>query len=120
MKQVLVIDEAPLFRDYLQAKLGENNIDVDMAVNSQDGLAKLRNIAPDLLVLDYNLKNQGCMEMLKQKKASSALAPIPVIITARQIDQKKILEMVPYNVKKVFTKPVKIDTFLETTQEILN
>jgi CheY-like chemotaxis protein len=119
MKTVLVIDETTQFREYLRAKLEDIGVEVSASVNGLDGLAKLRNIHPDLLIMDYNLSRQGCMEILKQKKASAALAPIPVVITAQQIDQKKILELVPYNVKKVFAKPVKIDALFSTMQELL-
>ena len=119
MKQVLVIDEASLFREYLQNKLGENNIEAVTALNGLDGITKLRNNIPDLLIMDYNLSRQGCLEVLKQKKASQSLAAIPVIVTAQQLDQRKILELIPYNVKKVFTKPVKIDALFTTVQELL-
>jgi DNA-binding response OmpR family regulator len=119
VKTVLVIDETTQFREYLRTKLEDNNAEVITAVNGLDGLSKLRNNHPDLLIMDYNLSRQGCMEILKQKRASPPLAPIPVIITAQQLDQKKILELVPYNVKKVFTKPIKIDALLSTLQEIL-
>ena len=119
MKTALIIDEAPPFREYLRSKLEDCNIEATSAVNGLDGLAKLRNIIPDLLIMDYNLSRQGCMEILKQKKASPGLAPIPVIVTAQQLDQKKILELVPYNVKKVFTKPIKIDALFATIQELL-
>ena len=119
MKSVLLIDEVPPFREYLKSKLEENEIEATSAVNGLDGITKLRNIVPDLVIIDYNLSRQGCMEVLKQKKASPNLAPIPVIITAQQLDQKKILELVPFNVKKVFAKPVKIDSLFSTIQELL-
>ena len=119
VKQILVIDETSLFREYLELKLTENNIQTTTAISSLDGISRLRNTIPDLLIIDYNLSRQGCLEVLKQKKASPGLAPIPVIVTARQPDQKKILELVPYNVKKVFSKPVKIDALLATIQELL-
>ena len=120
MKQILVIDESSLFREYLKLKLEDNFVEVSTALNNLDGTNKLRSIQPDLLIIDYNLSRQGCMEVLKQKKASMSLASIPVIVIAQQIDQKKILELVPYNVKKVFTRPIKMDAFLITLQEILN
>ena len=119
VKTVLVIDETPQFREFLRVKLEENNIEVGLAINGLDGIAKLRNTTPDLLIIDYHLSRQGCMEVLKQKKAGASLAPIPVIITAQKIDQKKILDLVPYNVKKVFTKPVKTDALFTTIQELL-
>ena len=119
VKSVLIIDETHLFREFLRSKLDDNSVEVFAAVNGTDGIAKLKTNAPDLVIIDYNLSRQGCMEILKQKKASPNLAPIPVIVTAQKLDQKRILDLVPYNVKKVFTKPIKIDALLTTIQEIL-
>ena len=119
MKSVLIIEETSLFREYLRTKLESNDIEVIAAINGLDGIAKLRSNDPDLVIIDYNLRRQGCMEVLKQKKASPSLARIPVIITARELDQNKILELIQYNIKKVFTKPVKIDALFSTVQEIL-
>jgi DNA-binding response OmpR family regulator len=119
MKQVLIIDESPLFREYLRIKLTENDIDVHISVNTLDGISKIRNVSPDLIIMDYHLSRQGCMEVLKAKRADINAVNIPVIVMAQRIDQKKILELVPYNVKKVFTKPVKIDALFIILSEIL-
>jgi DNA-binding response OmpR family regulator len=119
MKQILIIDESPLFREYLRIKLTENNIEVDIAVNGLDGISKIRTFSPDLIIMDYHLSRQGYLEVLKQKKADLNTAKIPAIVTAQEIDQKRIIEMAPYNVKKVFTKPVKIDALFATISELL-
>ncbi|MDR0590101.1 MAG: response regulator [Spirochaetaceae bacterium] len=119
MKQILIIDESPLFREYLRIKLTENDIDVHIGVNSLDGISKMRNLSPDLIIMDYHLSRQGCMEILQTKRTDPNAVKIPVIVMAQRIDQKKILELVPYNVKKVFTKPVKIDALFITLSEIL-
>jgi len=119
VKQVVIIDETPLFREYLRGKLEENNIEATAAINGMDGLAKIRSIVPDLIIMDYDLSRQGCMEVLKQKKASPNLAPVPVIVMARQFDQKKVIELAAYNVKKVFTKPVKIDVLFAALTDLL-
>jgi DNA-binding response OmpR family regulator len=119
MKQILIIDETPLFREYLRVKLAENDMEVGIAVNALDGVSKIRNQIPDLVIMDYHLSRQGCIEVLQQKKANPNTVMIPVIVLAQHIDQKKILELVPYNVKKVFTKPVKMDAFFATLGELL-
>jgi CheY-like chemotaxis protein len=122
VKQVLIIDESSLFRDYLREKLSENTEDqlsAAVAVNALDGITKIRNLLPDLVIIDYHLSRQGCVEVLRQKKENPNTAGIPVIILARQIDQKKIIELVPYNVKKVFAKPVKIDALFEALSSML-
>ncbi|WP_304244104.1 response regulator [Gracilinema caldarium] len=120
MKQVVIIDESPLLREYLRIKLSNAGLEVSVAINGLDGIAKIRNTMPDLVIVDYHLSRQSCTEVLKEKKKSPNTAPIPVIVTAQKIDQKKIIELVQYNVKKVFTKPIKIDALFATLSELLN
>lgn len=119
MKHVVIIDESPLFREYLRMKLSDAGLEVIVAINGLDGIAKIRNNPPDLVIIDYHLSRQSCIEVLREKKKNPNTASIPVIVTAQKIDQKKIIELVPYNVKKVFTKPIKIDALFATLSEFL-
>ncbi|GHV36149.1 two-component system response regulator [Spirochaetia bacterium] len=119
MKQILVIDESSLFREYIRLKLTENDVDVGVAINSQDGISKLRAGTLDLVILDYNLSNHGYLDVLKKKMENPNTVKIPVVLLAQRIDQKKIIDLIPYNVKKVFTKPVKIDALFAALAEIL-
>jgi DNA-binding response OmpR family regulator len=119
MKQILIIDESPLFREYLRSKLNIQNIEVTVAINTLDGISKVRTQIPDLIILDYHLKKAGYLEVLKQKKENPNTVNTPVIIMTHYIDQNRILSLIPYNVKKVFAKPVKIDALCATITEIL-
>jgi DNA-binding response OmpR family regulator len=120
MKQVLVIDESPLLREYLNFKLTENDIDVDLAKTGLEGSSKVRNGAPDLVILDYNLGGNEYLDILKQKKVNPNTVNVPVIILARRIDQKKIFDLLPYDVKKVYTKPINPELLFGTVAEALN
>jgi len=120
MKQILISDETPLFREYLKLKLEDNNaVEVSVGISAMDGISKMKNLVPDLIILDYHLGRQGFMEVLKQKKTSPNTINTPVIILAQRIDQKRLIELVPYNVRKIFNKPVKIDALFATLSEIL-
>jgi DNA-binding response OmpR family regulator len=119
MKQILIIDDSPLVREYLRSKLDIQNIEVIVAINALDGISKIRTQMPDLIIMDYHLKKASCLEVLKQKKESPKTVNTPVIIMAKHIDQSRIIDLIPYNVKKVFTKPVKIDALCTTITEIL-
>ena len=120
MKQILIIDETPLFREYLKLKLEDNNaVEVSVGISAMDGISKMKNLVPDLIILDYHLGRQGFMEVLKQKKTSPNTINTPVIILAQRIDQKRLIELVPYNVRKIFNKPVKIDALFATLSEVL-
>jgi DNA-binding response OmpR family regulator len=118
-KKVLIIDESELFRDYLKSRLSANGLDVETAINGLDGMVKLRSALPDLVILDYHLTRKTCREVLEEKNQNPNTQVIPVVLTAQKIDKNRILELVPYNIKRVIMKPIKIDGLYATLSEIL-
>lgn len=120
MKKILVVDESPLFREYLSKKLSEYGFVVIPAVNGLDGAVKLRNETPELVIMDFFLSRNSSLELLQKKKSDPNTAPIPVIMVSSKVDREKILQIGQFNVRKFFTKPVKIDALLKSVGEILN
>lgn len=118
-KKVLIIDESTLFRNYLKAKLESHGVTVIIGINGLDGLVKMRNEMPDLVVMDYYLSRKSSMEILKEKKNNRNITAIPVIMLAPKIDRRHVLEMAGMNVKKILSKPVKMEGLLETVSELI-
>ena len=119
MKKILVIDESPLFRDFLAKKLSEYGFDVSVAVNGLDGSVKVRQLTPDLVIMDYYLSRSSSLEVLEKLRQDPNTASIPVIMASAKIDRDKLLQVARYNVKKFFTKPIRIDALLNTVAELL-
>ncbi len=119
-KKVLIIDESTLFRNYLKEKLESHGVEVDIGVNGLDGLVKMRSDIPDLVIIDYYLSRKSSMEILKEKKANRNIAGIPVIMMAPKIDRSHVVEMAGMNVKKIFSKPVKMDGLLDTISNLID
>jgi DNA-binding response OmpR family regulator len=103
----------------LREKLNGKQIEAITARNALDGISKIWSDVPDLIIMDYHLKSPGYLEVLKQKKSNANTVNTPVIIMAQHIDQKRIIELVSYTVKKVLTKPLKIDALFSSLKEIL-
>jgi DNA-binding response OmpR family regulator len=118
-KKVIIIDESDLFREYLKDRLSAAGLDIETAVNGLDGAVKLRNSLPDLVIMDYNLTRRSCKEVLEEKNRDPNTASIPVVLTAQKIDRNRLLELVPYNIKRVIMKPIKIDGLFATMAELL-
>ncbi len=118
-KNVLIIDESDLFREYLRGKIQSATVDVETAINGLDGIVKLRNGLPDLVILDYHLTRKSCKEVLEEKNRNPNTASIPVVLTAQKIDKNRLLELVAYNIKKVFMKPIKMDGLFAILSELL-
>ncbi len=119
MKKILVIDESKLFRDFLTQKLGEFGFEVVGAVNGLDGAAKLRRELPDLVIMDYYLSRTSSVDLLQKKKDDPNTGAIPVIMASSKIDREKLLQVARFNVRKFFTKPIRIDALVKTISEVL-
>ncbi len=119
MKKILVIDESSLFREYLSNKLIAKGFEVVQGTNGLDGSIKMRRELPDLIVTDYYLTRKNSREVLQEKKENPNTANTPVIMVSSKIDKEQLVEIAPYNVKKFFTKPLKIDALLKAVSELL-
>lgn len=119
MKKILIVDDSALFRDYLTKKL-EKDFEIIQGANGLDAVVKMRNDLPDLVIMEYYLSRKSSMEVLREKKENPNTADIPVIMVSGKIDSEAIKEVVKFNVKKVFTKPLKIDSLMKTVSHLVN
>lgn len=119
-KKILIIDESALFREYLAKKFGEKDFEVVEAKNGLDGMIKMRNELPDLVLMDYFLSRKGSLEILKEKMGNPNVEKVPVVMVSNKIDKENILQIAKFGVKKFFTKPIKIDSLLKTISSILH
>ncbi|MBI9100158.1 MAG: response regulator [Spirochaetaceae bacterium] len=119
MKKILVIDDSSLFRSFMKKQLEEYGFEVVEGINGLDGLTKMRNQLPDLIIMEYYLSRKSALDLLKAKKINPNTRSIPVIIACNDINREKVLRVANYHVKKFLSKPIKIDLLLETVSEVL-
>ncbi len=119
MKQVLLIDDSNVFRDYLKDKLDSMHVQVTIGVGPLDSMSKMRSILPDLVIIDFSLNHKSLFDMLDQKKADPNARDIPVILLAQQIEKQELTRLACYGVKKVVPKPLRIDQLLGAISEVM-
>ncbi|MDA3810951.1 MAG: response regulator [Spirochaetaceae bacterium] len=119
MKKILVIDDSSLFRTFMKTQLEEYGFEVIEGINGLDGLTKMRNQIPDLIIMEYYLSRKSSLDLLKAKKINPNTSSIPVIIACNDINREKIVSVANFNVKKFLAKPIKIDLLLESVSEML-
>jgi DNA-binding response OmpR family regulator len=100
--------------------LEDNGIEVSSGISLMDCKSKMRNLAPDLIILDWTEDGKDLMELLRERKKDPNTVKTPLIILSQKMEQKQLVELAPYNVKKVFNKPIKIDAFFAALSEILS
>lgn len=106
-KKVLIIEDDPLLNGLLLDKfsqLHKKGLEVYLAINAEEGLLKMRELKPDLIMLDLVLPGMTGFEFLERLRREENLTKIPVVILSNLSDvsdkeRAKGLGVVAYLVK---------------------
>ena len=79
-KTILVVDDSPTVRKLISGKLEKAGHAVVCAVDGVDGLAKIAEQVPDLVLLDITMPRMDGYEVCKQIRLSPTAKDIPVVM----------------------------------------
>jgi len=86
--KILVVDDEPQIRRIMRETLTAEGYEVDDARNGLEGLEKLREFRPDLILLDINMPEMSGVEVCKNIRKDSAVAII--MLTVRKSEGDKV------------------------------
>lgn len=106
-KNILIIEDDDFFRDLLKKKLLSLGFNILEAVNGEEGVAKINEKKPDLIILDLLLPNIDGFEVLSKVKTNPDISSTPVIIVSNLGQQEDVerglkLGAVDYLIKSQF------------------
>ncbi|HDZ54226.1 MAG TPA: response regulator [Candidatus Nealsonbacteria bacterium] len=105
---ILVIEDDKFLRELIVQKLIKENYKVSEAVDGEQGIKKIKEEKPDLVLLDLILPGIDGFEVLSKMREDSNLSSIPVIILSN-LGQKEDVERglklgaIDYLIKAHFT-----------------
>lgn len=117
--KILIINNSDLLNTYLKDMLRKHNIDVTISKTAFDGVIKMKNEVPDIIIIDYQLTLDEKMNFFAEKKDYKTVADIPVICLSSKIDMDAVITAGKNKVFKFFEKPVKQDLLLKAIGEVL-
>lgn len=79
MKRILVIDDDAAVRSAFQLALEDTACEVVLATGGEDGLAKLREGAYDLVFLDLKMPGIDGVETLRRLRAAGCATPVRIV-----------------------------------------
>lgn len=122
MKKILIIDDDKIFSKILKDGLTQGGKhEVAVAHDGEEGLEKVKQDRPDLIVLDMMMPKIGGIEFLKKIKLFNITPQIPVIISSQLMDVEKISESVELGVKGYIVKSdFSLDNIIKQIEGILN
>jgi DNA-binding response OmpR family regulator len=117
--KILIIEKSDMIKTFLREKLNYLGFDTLFARDAFDGLVKMKNNIPDLVIMEYTLTENLKTNFFEEKRNYKTIADIPIFMLANKLDKDIILATAKYKVTKYFTKPIKIDTLLKSISETL-
>jgi DNA-binding response OmpR family regulator len=119
MKNVIIVDASPLFREFLKDKLSTERVSVSIAQGKRDAFTKMISLLPDLVILDVQDSFEDLLEFLEKKYNDPNASHIPIIAAGPLVERTKIAILAQFGVIKYFTKPIKFDVLFESIGHIL-
>jgi CheY-like chemotaxis protein len=113
-KKVLIIEDEEILSKLLKNKLIDQGYEAEIAADGQEGIAKTKSWAPDLILLDIIMPKVNGFEVLENIKKDPALNKIPVIIVSNsgqpvELERAQKLGAVDWLVKTEFDPEEVID-----------
>ncbi len=121
VKRILCIEDEPEMIDLIRLILGRRGFDVHGASGGVEGLQKVRQEHPDLVLLDLMMPDLDGWEVYQQMKADEATRDIPVIVvTAKAQSIDKVLGLHIAKVDDYIAKPFSPQDLLASVDKILS
>ena len=117
MTSILIIEDEANIRKLISVNLVARGYNVIEAEDGQEGLARLRDASPSMLLLDLKLPGMSGWDILQIMTEDPAYHPIPVIIITASLGNINP-DYVLYknkNLRKILKKPINIQ---ELTNEV--
>lgn len=104
-RTIVVIDDDELLVELLQFKLEQNGFTTASSGDGEEGLAMVRETAPDLVVLDGMMPGLDGMEVLRRMKEDEKTKNIPVIMLSARHNEKDVVGGLNLGAAEYMPKP---------------
>lgn len=120
VKRILCIEDEPEMIDLIRLILGRRGFEVHGAAGGVEGSKKVRELLPDLVLLDLMMPDMDGWEVYQQMKAELTTRNIPVIVvTAKAQNIDKVLGLHIAKVDDYIAKPFSPQELLESVEKVL-
>lgn len=125
-KKVLIVDEDPDVRQFVEAALEDDGYTFVHAVNGKVALEKARDEQPDLIIMDVQMPEQDGFSALYHLREDTETKGIPVALltgvaesTGVRFNADSVEEFIGARPDAYLNKPVEPETLRQTARELL-
>lgn len=104
VKKILIIDDDATFKDLMKAGLDAAVYEVTTASDGQEGLQKMSDSQPDVILLDIKMPGMDGITFLKELNQKYGEGKTPVLITSNMSSMDSIAEGVSLGIRGYVVK----------------
>jgi adenylate cyclase len=116
---ILAVDDTPENLEILSVRLEANGYKVQTAEDGDEGLARARELEPDLILLDIMMPKLDGISVVRELKRDAKLRSIPVILVTAKSDTRDIVEGLDAGGDDYLTKPFEHAALLARVRSML-
>jgi two-component system response regulator MprA len=115
--KILVVDDERAVRDSLRRALELEGYDVDLAVDGADGLARISDGQPDVVILDVLMPELDGLEVSRRVRRSGNRVPVLMLTARDEVDDR--VAGLDAGADDYVTKPFALDELLARVRALL-
>src|SRR5437870_13848978 len=119
-QKILVIEDDPVARADLQARLEANRYIVARAADAASAVTVVNRERPDLILLDSGLPAGDGFLVLERLRKIESLAAIPVLVITGRSDAETRQRVAALGIAPLLTKPVETEVLLAAVRAALD
>src|SRR5512132_1105068 len=117
--RVLIVEDEPHIVLSLEFLLQRAGYDPVSAGDGEEGLAQMRRLRPDVVVLDIMLPTRNGYEVCQEMKADPELRTIPIVMLSARGQEVEIVKGLELGAAAYVTKPFGNAEILEAIRAVL-
>jgi class 3 adenylate cyclase/CheY-like chemotaxis protein len=117
--RILAVDDTPENLEILRMRLEANGYEVATAADGEEGLARARELTPDLILLDIMMPKLDGISVVRMLKHDQSLRSIPVILVTAKADTRDVVEGLDAGGDDYLTKPFEHRALLARVRSML-
>ena len=120
---VLVVDDFATMRRIIKNMLKDMGFDFVKIIEASDGveaLVKIKSMAFDLVLTDWNMPNMNGLELVKKIRADGSHIKTPIIMITTEGGRGEVIAALRAGVNNYIVKPFPAETLKEKLDTVLN
>ena len=117
--RVLVVDDDESVREVFALLLRKEGYEVTAAENGFDGLLKLKQLVPDVIISDLNMPKLDGLGLLRALRTKPGFENIPFILLTSRAETDTVKKAVELKVNNYLVKPFAVDALKRKIEAVI-